>query len=273
MADDLHPIGNTSSPQPGYAERRAAQEPPAREPYVAPPREIKPYDPAARSREQHQGAPPAADGKTAAETGKTGERVKVGEYDLSPEDVAGLLERKSQEELRKTQIPDAPEKYTATLPEAFKLPDGMTFKFDEASPEYLAARTWAHAQGFSQKQFSELLSFHANTQAAEAVKIGSAARAEVEKLGSAGTARVTAVEQFLRGMVGDELAGHLRGMMVTAKIVQGFEKLMTKHSSQGVANFRQDGRDTPAASGSIPGYEKMTYAQRREAQDVTSRRR
>jgi hypothetical protein len=260
MADDLHPINQPAPPAPGYAERRAAQD---AQPY----RGERDFD---QTQPYNKGAPPAADGKAAAEPGKT---VKVGDYELSPDDVSGLLERRAQEDLRKTQIPATPEAYTATLPEAFKLPDGISFKFDEASPEYLAARNWAHAQGFSQKQFSELLSFHANTIAAQESTYQNAARAEVEKLGAMGTARVTAVETFLRGQVGEELAGHLRGMMVSAKIVEGFEKLMTKHSSQGVATFTQSGRDTPAANGTIPGYEKMSFAQQRQAQDAMAQRR
>jgi hypothetical protein len=98
-------------------------------------------------------------------------------------------------------------------------------------------------------------------------------KAEVEKLGAMGTARVTAVDRWLRGTLGDDLGTAVRGMMVTAKIVEGFEKLMTRMSGQGVASFTQSGRDTPAANGSIPGFEKMSFAQQRQAQDAMAQRR
>jgi hypothetical protein len=167
----------------------------------------------------------------------------VGEMLLSQDDIKTLLAEKAQADLRKTQVPDKPESYAAELPKDFKLPEGMTWQFDTDSPAYVDARAWAHKNGLSQSQWSEALSFFASTQIAERVMVGNAAKAEVEKPGAHGTARVTAVDTWMRGTLGDELGGHIRGMMVTAKIVEGFEKLMTKMGTQGHASFRQDGRE------------------------------
>jgi hypothetical protein len=53
-------------------------------------------------------------------------------------------------------------------------------------------------------------------------------------------------------------------MLVTAKIVEGMEKLMTKFSSQGAAPFTQAGRVHPDAPGRVSeeAYTAMTAGQR-----------
>jgi hypothetical protein len=199
---------------------------------------------------------PAADGKPpAAAAGDAAVTpdgfLKVGEMLLSPDDVKSLIAEKAQADLRKTQVPASVEAYTATLPPEFKLPAGVEYSFNETDPAYVAARTWAHGQGFTQQQFSQLLSFHANSQAAEAVLIGNAAKAELEKLGAMGTARVTAIDQWLRGTIGDASAQHIRKMMLTAGFVEGMEKIISKFASQGSASFSQAHRE-PQQNGRGP---------------------
>jgi hypothetical protein len=90
--------------------------------------------------------------------------LRVGEMVLSERDIQTILTEKAQSDLRKTQIPANPESYEARLPVTFKVPDGTAFQFDENSPHYADARRWAHANGFSQNQFSEMLSFYASEQ-------------------------------------------------------------------------------------------------------------
>jgi hypothetical protein len=53
------------------------------------------------------------------------------------------------------------------------VPDGTAFQFDENSPHYADARRWAHANGFSQNQFSEMLSFYASEL--PTIRVGEAA--------------------------------------------------------------------------------------------------
>jgi hypothetical protein len=109
-------------------------------------------------------AKPAANG---AATVTADGRLQVGDMLLSPQDIQTLMSEKAQADLRKTQIPTAPENYEAKLPEGFKLPEGLKFEFDANNPALADARRWAHANGLTQKQFGELLSFHASTQVAE----------------------------------------------------------------------------------------------------------
>jgi hypothetical protein len=205
-----------------------------------------------RSKLEADPADPTKSATTAADPTATakptpGEKVKIGDYELSAEDVAALIQQKAQADLRKTQIPATSEAYTAELPKEFKLPPGIEYKFDTTAPAFVDARNWAHAQGFTQQQFSQLLSFHANTQIAEQVMVGNAAKVELEKLGAHATARVTAIDTWLRGICGEEHGRALRTMMLTAKAVEAVEKIMTKFSSQGAMAFRQDGREPPPA--------------------------
>jgi hypothetical protein len=64
----------------------------------------------------------------------------------------------------------------------------------------------------------------------------------------------------------------LAGMLVTARHVEAFERIMNKVSSQGTASFSQSHRTAPETNG-IPGYEKMSFEQRRQAQDNNAARR
>jgi hypothetical protein len=212
-------------------------------------------------------ADPAKPGSTAAvgdATVTADGRLQVGEMLLSQDDIKTLIAEKAQADLRKASIPTSAEAYTATLPQEFKLPPGVEYQFNETDPAYVAARTWAHSQNFTQQQFSQLLSFHANSQAAEQVLIGNAAKAELEKLGSMGTARVTAIDQWLRGTIGDASAQHIRKMMLTAGFVEGMEKIITKFTSQGAASFSQAHREPASAPGRVSeeAYAAMSQSER-----------
>jgi hypothetical protein len=180
-----------------------------------------------------------------------GERVKIGDYDLSAEDIAGILRQKAESDLRAAKVPDHPSKYELKLPEGWTSPAGQEFRFDASDPAWDAARTWAHSKGFDQQTFSEMAALYAGHQAKEQATLQAAAAAEREKLGVNATARVTAVDTWLRSIVGDTSAKAMRCMMVSAGIIEGFEKLAHKFSSQGAAPFSQAHRDHPEAPGRV----------------------
>jgi hypothetical protein len=75
--------------------------------------------------------------------------------------------------------------------------------------------------------------------------------------------RVSALEVWLRGVVGDKLAGPMRSMMVTADIVKGLEILQNKFVSQGAASFSQSHRVPPSPTGRLSAEE---YAALSDAQ-------
>jgi hypothetical protein len=191
-------------------------------------------------------------------------RLQVGEMLLTEADIKSLITEKAAADLRKAQVPATAEAYAADLPADFKLPEGMQWQWKTDDPSYIDARNWAFSQGLTQPQWSQLLSFHASTQIREQQMIGNAAAAELAKLGANATARVTAVDTWLRGTLGDNLGGAVRQMMLTAKMVEGMEKLMTKMSTQGHASFRQDGREPGSAPGRVSEaeYDAMTPGER-----------
>jgi hypothetical protein len=86
--------------------------------------------------------------------------------------------------------------------------------------------------------------------------INTARTAEIAKLGPTAPARVDAVINWLTGMDGSADKGDakaLAGMLVTARHVEAFERIINKVTSQGTASFSQSHRVAPDAK--IPGYE------------------
>jgi hypothetical protein len=127
-------------------------------------------------------------------------------------------------------------------------------------------KAWAHNRGLSQAEFSDVLGIYAAREARQAAVFQAAAAKQVELLGSTATMRVTAVETFLRGQLGDQLAGKMRPMIVTAAIVEGFEALARKFASQGSASFTQSHRVPQDASGRVSdeAYAAMSHSERQQ---------
>jgi hypothetical protein len=222
-------------------------------------------------------APPAADqqpppAKADAPAPGASEPVKVGDMTVTQEELQEFFRTKGESELRKANLPPTPADYKIELPADFKAPEGVQVKFDETDPLLVDGRNWAHSQGFDQSQWSQMLALYGSAKAREAALINRAAAAELNKLGHNATMRVSAIENFLRGHLGDDLASHMRGMLVTEKIVRGVETLIHKFSSQGAASFSQAHRVAPDDPGKIAGYDKMTFEQRRYAQEQRANR-
>jgi hypothetical protein len=179
------------------------------------------------------GYPPAA---SVTETGtasvtETG-TLKIGDgdtaFELTPADVAALFEQKAANDLRSQRVP-ADGNYEPTLPEGLNLPNGVTFTVDQNDPAFLDLKGWAHRVGLDQEQFSQALGIYAAAQAKEQARLNEWRAAEAAKLGSTAASRVDSVYSWLRAHAGgDEFAKPMAQMMVTAKIVEGFEKIMTK---------------------------------------------
>lgn len=201
---------------------------------------------------------------TKPEAGAQGDKHKFGDMEFSEQELRDFLTAKGEAELRKASVPATPADYKAELPVNFETPAGVEFKVDETDPLLIDARAWAHSKGMDQAAFSELVGLYASSKAKETAQFNAAHAAEVAKLGANGTQRVSALEQWLRGTVGDKLAGPMRGMMVTADIVKGLETLQQKFSSQGVANFSQSHRtpQEPGGRASDEQYAAMSAAER-----------
>jgi hypothetical protein len=223
-------------------------------------------DPAKPAAAPGEPAPPApAAPASVTEDG----RLKVGDYELSSEDIASLMRTRAELDLRASTRPATPEAFELKLPDGFKMPEGLTgeFVFNEADPAIANLKRYAHAKGWSQSDLSDVLSFYASSEAQKEVAFRTAQAREVEKLGANGTSRVTAVETWLRSELGDDLANGMRSMMVTEKIVRGFEKLAGQRVTQGTAPFSQAHRTPePSQPGRLSDadYEKLSQAERWE---------
>jgi hypothetical protein len=208
----------------------------------------------------------AADGQTTTEGG---ERFKFGDVELSHEDLQGLMARQAEEQLRKANLPADPNGYKIELAPDFKWPGGVELNFDvnnpARAPAFEAAREWAHKNGLSQAQFSELLGLYASSTAGEQAMVAAAHKTEVERLGPNGPMRVDGVHGWLRSFFGDQVAKTFLSTMVKAEQVSAWEKVISALTRQGSGGFRTSGRQAdqePRVSDA--DYERMSYTQKKE---------
>jgi hypothetical protein len=202
-----------------------------------------------------------------------GTKLKVGQYELTETDIAGLMAEKAARDSRAANTPKDAASFTLDLPADFKLPEGIgEFRWsdDPVSTATLGQlKQWAHGHQLDQGAFSGLLALYASHQAAEQQKFAEAQRAEVAKLGAAAPTRVDAVNTWLRSMVGDQLAESLRKTLITADQIKAYETMISRWTSQGVGGNPAGSRDG-ADAGREPGrvseevYAKMSYTEKQQ---------
>jgi hypothetical protein len=182
---------------------------------------------------------------------------------------------KAAEDVRKGSLPKTADDYKLELPADFKPPAGVEYKLDTANPALGQFKQIAHKHGLTQDAVNELLGVYAGNEVGTQAAINTARTAEIAKLGTTAPARVDAVVNWFTGMDSSADKGDAKaiaGMLVTARHVEAFERIITKLTSQGTASFSQSHRTAPDANG-IPGYEGMSFEQRRHAQDQNAARR
>lgn len=175
---------------------------------------------------------------------------------------------KAEADVRAQAVPVSPDKYEIKLPEGFKPPEGMQFEFNADDPALIEARKAAHELKLDQAGFSRMLGIYAANKLGEAQAVSTAREAEMSKLGSTGPQRLEAIETWLNAKVGDKakvLVATLKNYPVAAN-VEALEGVIRAFSSQGGGGVTQSGREGQDDAGKIPGYETMTFTQRRAAQ-------
>lgn len=174
---------------------------------------------------------------------------------------------KAADDSRRMTLPKADE-FVADFPKDLKLPEGVTYELNKGDPAIARLRALGNKRGWDQETFSEALGEYAVLKASEFAKLQDYKKAEIAKLGSAGPARVDAVTTWIKGVMGEDAAGLAASLdyAPTQKTVAAFEKLMRIWSSQGGVSATASHRATPDTS-KIPGFEKMSFEQRRQAQD------
>lgn len=185
-------------------------------------------------------------------------------------DFDSLAAFKAAEDSRKLTLPQTPDGYKVETTANFKPPEGVEWKLDADDPAWGVAKSVAHKYGVPQAALSEFADAFAGFMVGDAAKMQNAKNAEIAKLGGAGPARVDAVTQWLTSIGGDKFAGlaNVLKHAPLASTVEGVEHLMQQFSSQGGGSYGAGKRDPGVPDGKIPGYDGMTFEQRRHAQEV-----
>jgi hypothetical protein len=199
---------------------------------------------------------------------------KLGSYEFTETEIADLLKFKGETELRKAAVPGDPSGYKIEMPADTVMPPGFEWKFNEADPALAVARNWAHKNGLTQPQFAELLGQYAAMEAGKEAQFRNSMKGEVDKLGVNGPVRITALQTWLRGTIGDDLTKSLTAGLFSERQVSALEKLALKFANQGVASFRQDGREQQTRGYSEEEWAAMSQSERYSiAKEVSARKR
>jgi hypothetical protein len=170
--------------------------------------------------------------------------------------------------MRRNTLPKTEAEFKAVNSQDFQLPEGVKWEFNEADPTLQAPRKFALARGMSQEDFSALLDLHVASKTGELMAQVQAREANLKALGAAGPQRIAAVAQWLNARAGKD--GHAVANFIkqypSAPIVRAFENVIRQFSNQGGIDFDQRGRTAAEETGKIPGYDNMSFAQRRAAQ-------
>jgi hypothetical protein len=200
------------------------------------------------------------------------ERVKVGDVELTPEEIAAAVEHKAAEDSRKLTLPTKPAEYRLELPADLVLPEGIKFEFKPddpfLGPVIAKAREHALEQGWDQAQFSKMLGLYASSQVHQQTMLRDARLAEAKKLGDAGPARIDALCTWIDATQPPDAAASMKLMLVNEPIVRGFERIMQRQSDQSGENYSHLGRDSETAERvSDATWNSWSYVQQKEYAD------
>lgn len=186
-----------------------------------------------------------------------------------------LSEFKTTAEARLADVPKEAKDYEFSISPDLKLPDGVapdTLKVDEKNPLLASFRELAKEEGLTKAGANKLYNAFVQHEVGKATAINARAAEERTALGADAPARVTAIETFLTSHLGEDAAKPMMRGVFTAAQVKGFEALMQKFQGGNIVPFNAKnptGADDP---GKIPGFDTMSFEQRRAAQDASARK-
>lgn len=198
-----------------------------------------------------------------------GEKVKIGDVEMTAEEWAAAASHKAESDLRSTQIPASAADYKLELPADLRLPEGIAVSLaDRKDPmkgaAMVAATEWAAANRLSQDQFSQMLGLYAAASANETAMFESMKRAEFEGLGTAGPVRVDAVTRWLAANYG-AAAKPMIATLTTKAQVEVWESVITKMANQGRSSgFNRLGDQAEERGVSEETYNSWSYSQKKE---------
>jgi hypothetical protein len=188
-------------------------------------------------------------------------QVKEKEYN---DYISGLEARAAEQDVRKNTLPKTADGYEVRLPANFTPPEGMTFEFDKNDPGLKRAREIALARGIDQETFQDMLGVYAGNKIGELQQTNELVKQNRDKLGSAADARLTAIDTWFTAKVGEKAKPMMAALKQypVVETVEAYEAIIRQFSNQGGADFDQRHR-TEKDQNEIPGYENMTFEQRR----------
>jgi hypothetical protein len=133
---------------------------------------------------------------------------------------------------RQAGRPEKPDGYALDLPATFKPPAGVNIKFGSADPAIDHMRELAHAEGWSQAEFSTSLQKYAERLIARVPS----EKQELAALGERAGDRIKAVRLWGEKVLGKNDFQLLIGRNPTAKHVEAFERLMNVGKDPRLAN-------------------------------------
>jgi hypothetical protein len=199
-----------------------------------------------------------------------GAKLKIADgLELSPQEIRELVTKDAALRSRELTRPQRPEDFKFQVSPNFKPPPGLEFKLNENDPLVGAYRDFAIKHQFTQDQFTDGVDLIAAMKVNEASTFAAAKKAELGKLGATAPARIHQVTAWLAAMAGDKAKAAIK---VWSR--RRWRK-RSRRSSESCRIIRRKARrdaHSDAGSGRIEGYDKMSFEQRRHAQDMQRRR-
>jgi hypothetical protein len=213
------------------------------------------------------GAEPATGEPPAPESDKPKIRIGnsvAGFEEVSEEQIQSWRTEAAAQVSRRATLPATADLYEIKLPESFKAPEGFeNWKPDEKHMLMQQARAFAHKVGLSQAEFSELLGLHSAQQIGTAQFLEKGRAAEIAKLGSNASLRVTAVQDYIRSVAGDELFKQTQSLLATAAMVQVWERVMQRAGVTSGSSYSGQRSSPRTESISEADYNKMSYSEKK----------
>ena len=178
---------------------------------------------------------------------------------------AELATRDAAEQIRRNTLPKTADDVRLDLPKDFKLPTGVSeYKLDMSLPEIAMLKDLVVKRGLDADTTSELIALNAAREIREQEAFRAAQTAEMSKLGTNATQRITSLQTFFKGLLGEDDAQALNTAMYGSRIVEAMERLATKYSSGGAAPFSQAHREPITAPGKVTEeqFQAMTASER-----------
>lgn len=254
---------------PTQEQNKPPVQPPASAPPVAPPAETPPSEKPVVA--------PAGDPASPPQKPVRPERLSPDHWDDEKGELKldALLDAHSQTqtklgelESRFATVPDSPDKYEATvdavkalLPADIKLPEDFALLPND-HPVMVGGKKLAHELGIPAADFPKLVAFEVQRQVGEANELTEAAAAQRTLLGEKADARISAVETWLKGRVGEEHARHMNAMLFSAKHIEAFESLIKQFGTGGAPPLNRTGQEPGKPGLSDEEYGRMSPAQK-----------